>query len=221
MRIISRSTTMPPLPSARVLHASSLVVVLFLLAGAAASGAAHGGAMSAAGANATVAPRDDTEIYICYLCVLRHPLLIRYCPIYWDECHLVCFRDAADTAGSTAIAAAAAPAPAPAVLPRDDEGSGDECYVMKLYRNSSYVIVSIQDCREVDRCLLTCGGGDLADRGEALPGAAGTVPVPTAAAAAGVLPQPRLEDFQRCGSQVTARRAPGAGAGPGGVHRRL
>ncbi|KAG8042995.1 hypothetical protein GUJ93_ZPchr1151g22265 [Zizania palustris] len=44
---------------------------------------------------------EPTEMYICYLCVDRDVMLIRRCPIYWDECHLVCYAP-----HSTAAAAA-------------------------------------------------------------------------------------------------------------------
>ncbi|KAL6649557.1 hypothetical protein ACP70R_013781 [Stipagrostis hirtigluma subsp. patula] len=216
-----RASSLPlsqmPLSGASVLHASSLaLLLLLLLLGATASAAAHGDMSTAAG-NATVAPRGKTEMYICYLCVQRNPLLIRYCPIYWDECHLICFRSAAATAAA-AIAAEPGPAPPPgsSAVPRE-EVNGDDCYVMKLYQNGSYVIVSHQDCSGVARCLLTCGGGDVAADRKALAGAAATGPT-TTTAVQGFLPQQRVADFQRCGTQLKAP-SPAPRAVHGGVHR--
>ncbi|KAL6596016.1 hypothetical protein ACP70R_047380 [Stipagrostis hirtigluma subsp. patula] len=216
-----RASSLPlshmPLSGASVLHASSFALLLLLI-GATASAAAHGD-MSTAPGNTTVAPRGNTEMYICYLCVLRNPLLIRYCPIYWDECHLICFRSAAATA-ATATAIAAAPGPAPpagSAVPREEVNGGDDCYVMKLYQNGSYVIVSHQDCSGVARCLLTCGGGDLAADRKALAGAAATGPT-TTTAVQGFLPQQHVADFQRCGTQLKAP-APPPRAVRGGVHR--
>jgi anaphase-promoting complex subunit 6 len=34
---------------------------------------------------------ENWEMYYCFLCTGRHPLLIHYCPIYLDECHLNCW----------------------------------------------------------------------------------------------------------------------------------
>ena len=157
-----------------------------------------------------------TEIYACYLCTGRDPLLIRYCPIYWDECHLVCYADDASAAAAAAIPAAAAALPS--------LGSGDaskvgdkECYVMKLYQNGNYTIVNILSCAQIARCALSCGDGDISNR-KAL-GASTAVPA-TTAAIQGSFPPPRVADFQRCGTQVNARPAPPSGAVPGGGARR-
>lgn len=164
---------------------------------------------------------DDTERYICYLCTGRNPLLIRYCPIYWDECHLVCYAD--DAPAATAAAIPAAPLPAASANPsgvHDD----DECYVMKLYRNGSYTIVTRLGCARIATCLLSCGGGDMADSDrKALQGTATKTAAPTATTAAvqGSL-TPLLADFQRCGTQVTATpslRGSG-GVRAGGARRR-
>ncbi|CAL4913463.1 unnamed protein product [Urochloa decumbens] len=203
-----------PLPAASIHNA---FLLLSLLAGAAAASVPAGdGTVNTTMLinGAATSPRDDTEMYLCYLCTGRNPLLIRYCPIYWDECHLVCYDDDA----SAAIPAAAAAAPVPpspgSAHPAAGGGVGDdECYVMKLYRNGNYTIVSILSCSQVARCLLSCGGGDMADR-NALGAAA--VPGMTAAVQGSFPPT----DFQRCGTQVTGPRAPSSAAVPGGGTRR-
>jgi len=206
-----------PLSAASILNA---FLLLSLLAGAAASAAAPAPAgdgevnTTMLGNAAATSPRDDTEIYICYLCTGRNPLLIRYCPIYWDECHLVCYADAS-AATATAIPAAAAP---PSLGSSDaSEVGGEECYVMKLYKNGNYTIVNILSCAQIARCLLSCGGGDVSDQ-KAL-GASTAVPA-TTAAIQGSFPPPRVADFQRCGTQVNARPAPPSGAVPAGGARR-
>ncbi|CAN6295848.1 unnamed protein product [Urochloa humidicola] len=168
---------------------------------------------------AATSPRDDTEMYICYLCTGRNPLLIRYCPIYWDECHLVCYADDA----SAAIPAAAAHAVPPSLEPAQHAAGGgvgdEECYVMKLYHNGSYTIVNRLGCSQIARCLLSCGGGDMADR-NALGAAAGTAVPATTAVVQGSFPPPRVADFQRCGTQVTALGNPPSAAVPGSGARR-
>lgn len=204
-----------PLPAASILNA---FLLLSLLAGATASAATpvpagDGDVNTSRFSNAAAtSPLLDTEIYICYLCTGRNPMLIRYCPIYWDECHLVCY---ADASAATAIPAAAAP---PSLGSSDaSEVGGEECYVMKLYKNGNYTIVNILSCAQIARCLLSCGGGDVSDQ-KAL-GASTAVPA-TTAAIQGSFPPPRVADFQRCGTQLNASPAPPSGAVPGGGARR-
>ncbi|CAN6313469.1 unnamed protein product [Urochloa humidicola] len=214
-----------PLSAASILNA-------FLLVGAAVASvvpAGDGNANTTMFTNGTAAAASSggTEMYICYLCTGRNPLLIRYCPIYWDECHLVCYADDVSAATAAAIPAAAASAPVPpspgsAAHPAAGGGVGDEeCYVMKLYRNGNYTIVNRLGCSQIARCLLSCGGGDMADRNNNALGAAaaGTVPA-TTAAIQGSFPPPGVADFQRCGTQVTAPRAPPSAVVPGGGARR-
>lgn len=161
---------------------------------------------------------DDTERYICYLCTGRNPLLIRYCPIYWDECHLVCYDD---DAASAAVTAAIPAASVPTTSANPGGVLDDECYVMKLYRNGSYAIVTRLGCAGIARCLLSCGGGDMAadsDR-KALGTATSAVPATTAAVQGSLTP--RHADFQRCGTQVTAPPSlRGAVVRAGGAGRR-
>uniref|UniRef100_A0A0D9VRN4 Uncharacterized protein n=1 Tax=Leersia perrieri TaxID=77586 RepID=A0A0D9VRN4_9ORYZ len=152
-------------------------------------------------ATTTTGGNGPTEMYICYLCTGRNPMLIRRCPIYWDFCHLVCYAPAT-TAGARAVAAVPVAAPPRRVggVPQDVVND-EECYVMKLYENGSYVIVTTLGCSQVATCLLSCGGGDLTAEEAAL-GAAAVSPPVTATASHGMLPMssPRVgdPDFQRC-----------------------
>ncbi|KAG2561989.1 hypothetical protein PVAP13_8KG076601 [Panicum virgatum] len=201
-----------------VLAASILnaFLLLSLLAGATAYGEVN---TTMFGNAAATWPRDDTEIYICYLCTGRDPLLIRYCPIYWDECHLVCYADDASAAAAAAATAIPAAAAAPPSLGSGDASKvGDkECYVMKLYQNGTYTIVNILSCAQIARCALSCGDDDISNR-KAL--CASTAAPVTTAASQGSFPPPRVADFQRCGTQVNARPAPPSGAVPAGGARR-
>ncbi|CAN6301626.1 unnamed protein product [Urochloa humidicola] len=205
-----------PLPGASIHNVFLLLILLVAAAAAAASVPAGDGDVNTTmlinNNGAMTSPLGGTEMYICYLCTGRNPLLIRYCPIYWDECHLVCY----DSDASAAAIPAAVAAPG-SVNPADGVG-GEECYVMKLYGNGNSTIVSIQDCSQVANCHLSCGGGDMADRNAAL-GAATTVPA-TTAAIQGSFPPPQVADFQRCGTQVTALGNPPRAAVPAGGARR-
>ncbi|KAG8064581.1 hypothetical protein GUJ93_ZPchr0004g39598 [Zizania palustris] len=193
---------MPPLREASccIRHVMSSVVLVQLLLLAAAG---VGSAAASNEATVTTAGYDGepTEMYICYLCVDRDVMLIRRCPIYWDECHLVCYAPHA-TAAAAAVSAADAPSPSLPGIPgeklHEDDYYDDPCYVMKLYQNGSYVIVTTLNCRAAARCGLSCGGGDAADDDGRALAAHGATP----AAPQGVpLPPPHFTNFQRCGSQ--------------------
>jgi anaphase-promoting complex subunit 6 len=193
-----------PLSAASILHAFLLTLLLGAAATASSVPDGNGDVNSSLFTNGTgTSPNADaTERYICYLCTGRNPLLIRYCPIYWDECHLVCYADDAPAATSaapvptTSLGSAAASANPSGV-------HDDECYVMKLYRNGSYTIVTRLACARIATCLLSCGGGDMADSDrKALGSETSAVPATTAAVQGSLTP--RLADFQRCGTQVTA-----------------
>ncbi|CAM0872177.1 unnamed protein product [Alopecurus aequalis] len=184
---------MPP-SAASALRVSSLA--LLILAATAMDGDVS--ATTAISGNSSIARRGhEQETYICYLCDGRNPMLIRYCPTYWDWCHLICY-DADVHAEPVAAAASLRPAAA-ATAPREVEAQA--CYVMKLYQNGSYVIVSQHDCLRMARCILSCGGGDGADR-KAL-GVATAGPV-AATAPQGILPPWRVNYFERCGDQAMA-----------------
>lgn len=198
-----------------------LVPALVLLLLAAGTTAAAGGNGDAASGNMTTtatitsggnnssatvpAGNNSNEMYTCYFCSGRNLLMIHFCPIYWDECHLLCSHDDAassaataavrdDATGSGAVSPAVVPTGETTVLDGANPGDDDECYVMKLYDDKRYVIVSIVKCGEAKSCYLTCGGG------EAL-GAGNSSASPTAAA----FQRPRLADFQRCGDTVVPR----------------
>uniref|UniRef100_A0ACD5X4S5 Uncharacterized protein n=1 Tax=Avena sativa TaxID=4498 RepID=A0ACD5X4S5_AVESA len=191
-----------PLSSASALLASSLA--LLLLAATATGG--DGSATTAISGNSTVPrPSDDTETYLCYLCDKRNPMLIKYCPIYWDWCHLMCY-DGDVAAEPTASLRPAAPAAAP----RDVYGQ--DCYVMKLYQNGSYVIVSHHDCSRTASCILNCGGGADVVGSKAMGVASSARPVAATAPQGMLPPSSRVSEFQRCGDQAMAlltRAVPG------------
>ncbi|KAL5218716.1 hypothetical protein ABZP36_019400 [Zizania latifolia] len=207
-----------PLSATSVYHASYLVVIL--LAATAGVSATSGGDGNAVASNATAMTggSGDTEMYICYLCTGRNPMMIRYCPIYWDYCHLVCYDASATSAAAVAPVAPAAPAPAAAAgVPRESIVD-EECYVMKLYENGSYVIVTRLGCSRTATCQLSCGGGDAAiEREELLQALDAASPVtPTAPQGVLPVPPPRVADFERCGTQpVRTARTPSAVPGGG------
>ena len=159
-----------PTASTLLLHAFLLTLLLAVTVSAATSisiPVEHGDVDTTTFTNssATTSPDDkeNFEMYFCFLCSGRDPLLIHHCPIYWDECHLNCWDAIPD--------ASAPPAPVP---PSSSVGAaaahptatvqGKECYVMKLYMSGRYVIVEHRPCKYIAWCFLTCGGGELADR---------------------------------------------------------
>jgi hypothetical protein len=188
--------------------------LLLLLAGATAA-ASNGDAASSnvtattitSGRNsssATVDSSKDAAMYTCYLCAGRNPLMIHWCPVYWDDCHLECPHHAA-SATAAVRDARSGPVSSSAVLPGGtlgvDPGDDDECYVMKLYNGGRAVIVQILTCGQVKQCsFLTCGGG------EKVPGNAQLAVTPVPAAG---FQYPRLADFQRCGDTVHMVRSGG------------
>ncbi|KAK3152796.1 hypothetical protein QOZ80_2BG0163730 [Eleusine coracana subsp. coracana] len=185
------------MPSHSVPCALSNLVLVLLLASTtatASNGDAASGNVTAAtivtsgntSSATTTAAADESqhgpETYTCVLCAGRNVMLMRWCPIYWDECHLVCNNH--DTA---------------------DSGDDDECYVMKLYNGGRSVIVATMRCGQVKKCGLTCGGGERLGAGwNALPDAAVT---PVLSAAAAAFQGPRLADSQRCGGAAMASAA--------------
>lgn len=147
------------------------------------------------------------DMYLCFLCSGRDPLLIHHCPIYWDECHLVlvCYGDQA----SDSIPAVPVPTSlGPAASANPSELHEDECYVMKLYWNGSYAIVTRLGYARIARCLLSCGGGDMAGSDRDALGTTTAAPA-TTAALQGRLTS-RLADLQRCSTQVTTPSLHGA-----------
>lgn len=145
------------LSAASILHA----LLLTLLLGATASVTAGNGhvnpSMFTNGTETCSSADDTTERYICYLCTGRNPFLIRYCPIYWDECHLVCYDDQQASDSIPAVPVPTSLGPAASANP--SELHEDECYVMKLYWNGSYAIVTRLGCARIARCLLSPAAG--------------------------------------------------------------
>lgn len=194
------------LSAASILHA----LLLTLLLGATASVTAGNGhvnpSMFTNGTETCSSADDTTERYICYLCTGRNPFLIRYCPIYWDECHLVCYDDQQASDSIPAVPVPTSLGPAASANP--SELHEDECYVMKLYWNGSYAIVTRLGCARIARCLLSCGGGDMAGSDRDALGTTTAAPA-TTAALQGRLTS-RLADLQRCSTQVTTPSLHGA-----------
>ncbi|TVT97451.1 hypothetical protein EJB05_57298, partial [Eragrostis curvula] len=213
---------MPSRSVACVLVSTLLLLLLATTAAAASSGdAASAGnvteIVTGGGGNnsSATAPADGNgpDSYTCYVCAGRNLMMMKWCPIYWDECHLNCGSDVAASSSATTTS----PVPhagrglVSAVLPTGtlgDAGDDDECYVMKLYDGNRYVIVQILKCGEVKFCFLTCGGGEVQGAGNALPAASAALP-----AAASQRPRLADADFQRCGDQAAMAWARGA------VHR--
>ncbi|XP_066324577.1 uncharacterized protein [Miscanthus floridulus] len=173
--------------------------------------------------SATSSPDDkeNFEMYFCFLCSGRDPLLIHHCPIYWDECHLICDDDmSTSTTVDAAVPMATAPPAPPVSSPLGSSSAhpmvqGDDCYVMKLYMSGRYVIVEHRPCKYIAWCFLTCGGGELADRRKVVMG--GTTTTMPATIQGSFLP------VELCGTQtqVNAPWAPpsaGVVVPAGGAH---
>ncbi|KAF8718519.1 hypothetical protein HU200_025293 [Digitaria exilis] len=118
-----------------------------------------------------------------------------------DDCHLSCLT---------------LPTPAPPSPPRPravaiaSGGAGDrnadDCYLMKLYPDGSWVVVDVVSCKaSAAACYLECGKGD--EHGGDDRGMAGRTGVVTPG---GTLPH-GLPQFERCGDHLTARDAAIAG----------
>jgi hypothetical protein len=127
--------------------------------------------------------------------------MIKWCPLDVDDCHIACLSSRSSPDSPRALS-----------LPGhnvDDDGGDrnvlgtgpggadpDDCYVMKLYPDGSWIIVYAVSCKAVAGCYLVCGNGDDDGRGRTSP-----------AVAKGPL-LPRLDaNFQRCGDQITASGA--------------
>lgn len=118
--------------------------------------------------------------------------MIKRCPIAKDSCHVACVTLPTPSTRSP---------PPPVAAPGGSGRDTDDCYVMKVYPDGSWVVVDVVSCRQAaPACYLTCNDGDEPGRD----GAAGTTP--TAAAPRGTLPS-LLADFERCGDHATAQGA--------------
>ncbi|KAF0913430.1 hypothetical protein E2562_022215 [Oryza meyeriana var. granulata] len=161
---------------------------------------------TAAAANTTVTARrngrspplstatTEEEQYICYLCRGRNPLMIRWCPLDKDQCHIACL-----SSPSASRSSSSSSPPRALAFPADDEAGGDndrghdDCYVMRLYPDGSWVIVDVVSCQASAGCYLVCSYADALSPS----GAAGEI---TPAATGSPLP-PGLAEFERCGDQ--------------------
>ncbi|KAI4993538.1 hypothetical protein ZWY2020_007859 [Hordeum vulgare] len=148
---------------------------------------------------AATAPLNSSDQYwgeyICYLCRQRNTLMIKWCPLQKDDCHLACL-------SSTSPARQPQLYPAGGVEGRKNAlGTGpggskaDDCYVMKLYPDGRWVITVAVSCKAAAGCFLVCSHGDAALGSRA----DDTTP---AVARAALLPRP--SEFQRCGDQLPA-----------------
>ena len=220
-----------PTASTLLLHAFLLTLLLAVTVSAATSisiPVEHGDVDTTTFTNSseTTSPDDNEnfEMYFCFLCSGRDPLLIHHCPIYWDECHLICDDDmSTSTTVDAAVPMATTAPPAPPVSSSSPPlGSssahpmvqGDDCYVMKLYMSGRYVIVEHRPCKYIAWCFLTCGGGELANRRKVIMG--GTTTTVSATIQGSFLPAVEL-----CGTQVNAPWAPpsaGVVVPAGGAH---
>ncbi|CAM0872176.1 unnamed protein product [Alopecurus aequalis] len=155
--------------------------------------------VSPAAATAPSAPANNSDQYICYLCRQRNTLMIKWCPLDVDNCHIAWLSSPSSTASPRALS--------PPGHDVDDDSdmsvlgtgpggaNGDDCYVMKLYPDGRWIIVYAVSCQAVLGCYLACGDGDDA-RGNTTP----------AVARGPFLPQLDAK-FQRCGDQITAAGA--------------
>ncbi|GJN19631.1 hypothetical protein PR202_gb06926 [Eleusine coracana subsp. coracana] len=198
---------MPSSHSAACAVLVSTLALLLLPAGrtAASSGNVTTATITSVGniSSATVpAGNNSNEMYTCYFCSGRNLLMIHFCPIYWDECHLECGHADAAVHGHAVSGpvspSAATVLPGEGALDGGDPGDDDECYVMKLYDSGKYVIVSIVKCGEAKKCFLTCGGGEVLTAGNSSSASSPAFAAP--------FQRPRLaDDFQRCGDTVMRR----------------
>ncbi|KAG8074191.1 hypothetical protein GUJ93_ZPchr0006g44584 [Zizania palustris] len=138
----------------------------------------------------STAESSGEQEYICYLCRGRNTLMIRWCPLDLDECHIACL-SSPSRSPDYPRALRASPAD-------DDDRNADDCYVMKLYPDGSWVVVDVVSCQASAGCLLACSYGEVR-----LDDAAGGRTTPATAFS----PLPLgLADFQRCGDQLVAPR---------------
>ncbi|KAL6596015.1 hypothetical protein ACP70R_047379 [Stipagrostis hirtigluma subsp. patula] len=178
-----------------------LAIIVVMVTAATAAGANAGvaaatnaTAMARRGNSSTAAaarPPNASLQYICYLCHKRDTLMIRWCPLVKDDCHVACL----------SLPTPSPPAPRRHRAPADR--GDDDCYVMKLYPDGSWVIVDVVSCRAVGGCYLVCSYGDAREDAAAVGAGDDTT---TAAPRGPPLPQ-RLAEFQRCGDQLAARGA--------------
>ncbi|KAF8683470.1 hypothetical protein HU200_044377 [Digitaria exilis] len=189
---------------ASIVHVSFVVAFLLTtttsaVAGSNATATSLRRSTAALSSAAASSAHNVSHQYTCYLCHKSRSLMVRRCPIAQDDCHLSCLT---------------LPTPVPPSPPRAvaiaSGGAGDrnadDCYLMKLYPDGSWVVVDVVSCKaSAAACYLVCGKGD--EHGGDDGGPAGRTGVVTPG---GTLPH-ALPQFERCGDHLTARDAAIAG----------
>lgn len=205
--------------SASIFSFYSFAVAAVLLVGTAAARpttsavVARGTNATAAAANATVMARrgrssplstatteEEEQQYICYLCRGRNTLMISWCPLDKDECHIACLSSPSSASRSSS---SSPPRALPFSAADDDGGDNgrggghDDCYVMKVYPDGSWVVVDVVSCQASAGCYLVCSYGDALPSSSSSGAASGEI---TPAAIGSPLPR-GLTEFERCGDQ--------------------
>uniref|UniRef100_A0A0E0CXM5 Uncharacterized protein n=1 Tax=Oryza meridionalis TaxID=40149 RepID=A0A0E0CXM5_9ORYZ len=148
----------------------------------------------------STATTDEEEQYICYLCRGRNTLMISWCPLDKDECHIACLSSPSSASRSSSSSPPRALPFSAAADDGGDNGRGgghDDCYVMKVYPDGSWVVVDVVSCQASAGCYLVCSYGDALPSSSSSGAAAGEI---TPAAIGSPLP-PGLAEFERCGDQ--------------------
>ncbi|XP_024314795.1 uncharacterized protein LOC104582385 [Brachypodium distachyon] len=176
-------------------YISSVVAVVVLVAATTATGCPAAAAVSSA-----AAANNDyySNRYICYLCYQRNTMMIKWCPLYKDHCHVACL-----SSPYSSRRALQPPGPDGRALqvPGSRLPGPEDCYVMKLYPDGSWIIVDVVNCYAVAGCQLVCGYADAIPARKDVDGGANTT--------GRRLPPPRVADFERCGDQTGPRSVPG------------
>ncbi|KAM3314632.1 hypothetical protein ACQJBY_033437 [Aegilops geniculata] len=182
---VARTTT--PFPTSDVTNATAV----------ANSNTANG--VESPAATAALNSSDQySDQYICYLCRQRNTLMIKWCPLYKDDCHLACLSSTSPVRHPQLYPAADVEGRKSTLGTGPGGSNVDDCYVMKLYRDGRWVITMAVSCKAVAGCYLVCSHGDAA---------LGSRADDTTPALARGSPLPGASEFQRCGDQFPARAA--------------
>ncbi|KAF7049816.1 hypothetical protein CFC21_058285 [Triticum aestivum] len=178
------ATTTTPFPTSGVTNATSV----------ANSNTANGVESRAATAALNSSDQYSNQ-YICYLCRQRNTLMIKWCPLYKDDCHLACLSSTSPTRHPQLYPSADGEGRKSTLGTGPGGSDPDDCYVMKLYPDGRWVITVAVSCKAVAGCYLVCSNGDapLGSRAD-----------DTTPAVARGPPLPRASEFQRCGDQLPA-----------------
>ncbi|PNT77785.1 hypothetical protein BRADI_1g68757v3 [Brachypodium distachyon] len=150
------------------------------------------GCPAAAAVSSAAAANNDyySNRYICYLCYQRNTMMIKWCPLYKDHCHVACL-----SSPYSSRRALQPPGPDGRALqvPGSRLPGPEDCYVMKLYPDGSWIIVDVVNCYAVAGCQLVCGYADAIPALRMLGTKSGFPPSSPAAAAAEPNPKRRRE----------------------------